>query len=945
MADVNLYTVPEEGFRTLFESNPQPMWIYDPASLAFLAVNAAAIRLYGYSRDEFLSMTIRDIRPPEDIAKLNAIASESTPAGLQTVGVWRHLKKNGELLYVEIAKLGLCQNGRKTIVTTVNNITDRWLTEQQLRQSEAQLAEAQRLACLGNWKWDADNNRLSWSDELYHIFGRNPSDPIGSFENFLHYLIPGDRERLITIRNEAIKTGQPWALDYRIIREDGRIRHIHERGQIVSVNGRPVVLFGTAQDVTDAYLVNEALRTSESLFRSLFEQAGVGITLTELDGSYARVNARFAAIVGYSPEELGKLSFQRITYPDDLADSIDMMRRLERGEMDTCFMEKRYVRKDGEIVWVDLTICLRRDESGQPEQFISVVEDVTARKLAETRLQQQQQLLGTIIDALPVNIYMKDNAGRYVMFNEQASATTGIPKGAAIGKTDFDLFPSEIAATIRAEDQYAQSKNEPTLCEDTIVSHGHTLTMLAGRKMVDTGEGTPRLLGFSIDITERKLSEQRIEHLATHDPLTQLPNRNLLQDRLQHAVVHAHRYNRLVAVMFLDLDRFKLINDSLGHTAGDQLLKIMAARLQGIVREGDTVARLGGDEFVVILEDLTNEEDATRVAEQILKEIPRPVSLNSHELSITTSVGISLYPKDGQAPDTLIKDADTAMYQAKELGGNHFSFFSREMNARVFERLLMENGLRRALEKGEFVLHYQPIVNLVSGRIIAVEALVRWQHPERGLVLPVEFISIAEETGQIVQIGYCVLRKACRQGRQWQAMGLPNVRMSVNLAVQQIASPALAGTIKDVLRETGFKPGLLEFEITETGLMQDVDRAIGTLRELSAMGVGLAIDDFGTGYSSLSYLKTLPIEALKIDRSFVGDLGIDENDAAIVNATIVLAHSMGLRVIAEGVQTKDQLAHLAQHQCDEVQGYYFSPPLAADEIAKLLRENGQTYRP
>lgn len=601
-------------------------------------------------------------------------------------------------------------------------------------------------------------------------------------------------------------------------------------------------------------------------------------------------------------------------------------------------MEKRYIRKDGIPVWVNLTASLKRDEKGTPEHFIAVIEDISARKLAEVELHHQQELLGTIVDALPINIYLKDEAGRYLMFNEQVAKTTGIAKAEAIGKSDFDLFPHSIADKIRSEDHLAYLANEETLMEDVIVSHGQERTMLAGRKALHVDHMPSALLGFAIDITERKRSEKRAEHLATHDSLTQLPNRSLLHDRLAHAIAHASRSGRMIAVMFLDLDRFKLINDSLGHTAGDSLLVAIAQRLKCAVREGDTVARQGGDEFVVVLEEITGTEDATRIAEQIIRAVSQPVSLSGHDLTVSTSVGISLYPKDEQDPDTLLKDADTAMYLAKELGGNTFQFFDKAMNAQVLGRLLIENGLRQALEKGEFVLHYQPIVDLRSGRVQAVEALVRWTHPEKGLILPLEFIPIAEETGQIIKIGSWVLRKACQQCRQWQEMGLPKVRMSVNLSVQQLVSPGLAGTIGAVLKETGLEPGLLELEITETELMQDVGRAVNTLHELSATGVTLAIDDFGTGYSSLSYLKALPIHTLKIDRSFVRDVVEDGNDAAIVSATIAMAHNMGLRVIAEGVQTAQQLGFLQQHQCDEAQGYFFSSPITAEAMGQRLRE-------
>jgi diguanylate cyclase (GGDEF)-like protein len=431
---------------------------------------------------------------------------------------------------------------------------------------------------------------------------------------------------------------------------------------------------------------------------------------------------------------------------------------------------------------------------------------------------------------------------------------------------------------------------------------------------------------------------QQMEFQANHDPLTQLPNRTLLQDRLGHALARAQRSHRQLAVLFIDLDHFKRINDSLGHAAGDSLLRVVAERLQTCVREEDTVARLGGDEFVILLEELPHGELATRVARQVIQALSPPFRVAGHEFFITSSIGISVFPKDGEDAQTLLKQADTAMYRAKEQGRNTFQFYTAALNVAILARLNLEHDLRYALERAELRLHYQPQVDLACHRVIGVEALLRWQHPQRGLVSPSEFIPLAEDTGLILPIGEWVLRTACAQGKAWQDQGLGPLRVAVNLSARQFLQLELPAVVAETLQESGLPAACLELEITESLLMHDLDGAIGTLRGLKAMGVQLALDDFGTGYSSLSYLKRFPLDRLKIDRSFVGDITSAADEAAIALAVIALAHSMRLQVLAEGVETATQLAVLQSGGCQQMQGFYFSRPLPVEAITLLLRQ-------
>lgn len=439
-----------------------------------------------------------------------------------------------------------------------------------------------------------------------------------------------------------------------------------------------------------------------------------------------------------------------------------------------------------------------------------------------------------------------------------------------------------------------------------------------------------------------KRTNDELQRIALHDPLTKLPNRVLLEDRIQQAIVHAQRGKHMCAVLFVDLDRFKTINDSLGHVTGDELLRAVAARLKSTIRVGDTVSRLGGDEFVILLREVGDVNTATAVASKILKALRGPVRAHEHELFVTPSIGISLYPVHGNTAQVLVTCADAAMYNAKQAGRNTFKVFTPDMNVFFPDRLMLENDLRRALDRDELELHYQPKVDVQHGRIIGMEALVRWRHPQKGLLTPNEFISLAEDTGLIISIGRWVLEQACAQNKAWQNAGLPKLRVAVNISGVQFRDQRLLDTIANALAKSGLTPEFLEVEITESVVMHNASDAIVILERLKEMGVHVSIDDFGTGYSSLSYLKRFPIDKLKIDRAFIRDVSTDMDDAAIVRATIGLAHNLRLKVVAEGVETDEQLRFLRTHGCDEYQGYHMSKPLPAHEFEQCLRQGTGT---
>lgn len=547
-----------------------------------------------------------------------------------------------------------------------------------------------------------------------------------------------------------------------------------------------------------------------------------------------------------------------------------------------------------------------------------------------------------IVDSVDDGIVTIDEAGIVESFNPAAERIFGYRSDEVIGRNVKMLMPEPYRGEHdRYIGNYLRTGAVRIIGVGREVTglrkHGRTFPLDIKANEMRAG-GRRWFIGTLRDVSELKAAQERILHMATHDTLTGLPNRNLLQDRVRQAMARAQRNHTRVAVMFIDLDQFKIINDSLGHQVGDRLLQAVAARLSGCLRREDTVARQGGDEFIIVLPEIKNAQDAAVVAQKVLRSLAEPYTIGVHEFSTTASIGIGIYPSDGEDPEVLLKNSDVAMYHAKETGRGNYQFFNAQMNRIATDRLSLGNSLRNALERRELSLHYQPLVGLRSGEPIGMEALLRWRHPDLGLVPPARFIPIAEDAGLIGTIGEWVLNEACRQYQRWRREGYALPRMLVNLSARQFKHKDLARTVSQALAAAGMDPHALGLEITESAVMENADQAVHTLNALSAMGIELSIDDFGTGHSSLSYLKRFPIDWLKIDQSFVRDITTDADDAAIVTVIIAMAHGLHVRVVAEGVETAQQLDFLKQHGCEAYQGYYFSGPLQADEAAgKLLR--------
>jgi diguanylate cyclase (GGDEF)-like protein/PAS domain S-box-containing protein len=553
----------------------------------------------------------------------------------------------------------------------------------------------------------------------------------------------------------------------------------------------------------------------------------------------------------------------------------------------------------------------------------------------------ERALFRAMIDQVPDYLFVKDTDSRFVIANRAVAADLGRKPDELIGKTDFDLHAHDRARQFIADERQVLETGTPMIgIDEFIVDNNGRQKWLSTSKLPLRNEAGEiiGLVGICRDVTERKRAEEQIHFMAHHDALTRLPNRATLMDRLGLAITTARRTNGRVTVVFIDLDNFKLVNDSLGHNAGDELLKATAARMVKCVRGSDTVVRLGGDEFVVLLIDQADAPRPVLVIDRLRAAITEPVPIEGQLFRVTCSIGLATFPGDGDDAETLLMNADIAMYQAKESGRDTFQFYTTEMNEMARERRLLQEGLRAAIANNEFTLLYQPQVDLKTGAIFAVEALVRWQHPQLGVVQPARFIPMAEESGLIVPLGDWVLREACRQNKAWQDAGMEKISVCVNVSARQFREKSWIGRVARILEETGLPPEYLELELTESLLMHDVTQAIATMRELQSLGVHFSIDDFGTGYSSLSALKSFPVARLKIDQSFVKNLPHDANDRSIATAVISLGQKLNMKVIAEGVETDAQMDFLTEHQCDEIQGYHFSRPVEAESVASMLRK-------
>jgi diguanylate cyclase (GGDEF)-like protein/PAS domain S-box-containing protein len=691
----------------------------------------------------------------------------------------------------------------------------------------------------------------------------------------------------------------------------------------------------TNEMIENIQKAEKALSESERKYSTIVENGNDGIVILQ-DGSLKYANSKMMAITQYTTgETLGK-QFIEFVSPEYKAHVTERYKRRMAGEKVPNRYEIEIISRDGKTVPVEINASRIEFEGKLAD--MAIVRDITERKRAEKALRESEEKYSSFFQHSNDAIFLHDLDGTILDVNEKVLDQFQYTKSEILLMKVGDLHTDDALPVSKRAFERVVEKGFLNFEIDFRKKNGEIFPAEVSSSLFKIG-GREVIQGIVRDVTDRKRAVEQIAFMAYHDPLTNLPNRHLLKDRLQQTLAASKQYNRMLAVLFLDLDNFKRINDTLGHDEGDKLLKSVADRIQGYIRNSDsiarleagqgetTVARLGGDEFTIVLTEIKHINDAAKVAQRILDLFHEPFEIESHELFITTSIGISVCPDDGDTVDTLLKHADTATYHAKNQGRNNYQFYRESMNITTVERLDLENKLRRALDKKEFVLHYQPQLDTKTQKITAVEALIRWRHPDKGMMLPMTFIPAAEETGLIIPIGEWILHTACNQNKAWQKAGLPPIRVTVNISSVQFSQKNFVQMVAGVLKESGLEPKYLELELTETILMQTTDTAITTLKALKSLGIRLSIDDFGTGYCSLNYLKRFPIDTLKIDQSFIRDLNINQEDKAIIHAIIALGHSLNLHVIAEGVETEQQLQYLSEKESDAVQGFLFSRPL------------------
>jgi diguanylate cyclase (GGDEF)-like protein/PAS domain S-box-containing protein len=841
------------------------------------------------------------------------------------------------------------------VIGVVTDVTERKRVHDRLSESERRLstllsnAPAYLYRCRNEPNWPNE----FVSDYALELTGYTPNELTDGSVMFGNLIVEEDRQRVWEEVQAALCGRRRFVLHYAVRRGDGEIRHVEESGQgVYREDGEVEAIEGVVYDVTERVRAEEALREAKERYRTLVEQIPAVIYIDWADGSDEPLytSPQIEGMLGYTPDEwlTGRLWEKRL-HPDDRERVLAADERFEAGG-EFFSEEYRLLAKDGSVVWVREGAVLIRDEAGEPLYWQGVIFDVTERLEAEKALRRSEASLAEAQRIAHVGSWEWDPRTGELSWSDEIFRIYGFEPQQFVPTFErlMEVVHPADREILRQNVDRALNQGEPYDFEHRIVRPDGEVRMVHRQAEVMRDEsGEPlRMVGTVHDITERKALEERLQHQALHDPLTGLPNRVLFVDRLRHALKRAKRRGAEVAVLFMDLDNFKVINDSLGHKTGDRVLVAASKRIRALLRPEDTVARFGGDEFVILLEELEDTGGVIRVAERISEELRVPFIFGGRQLFVTASIGIVTGNIDGRHAADLLRNADLAMYRAKHAGKARFEVFEEAMNARAIERLELGNDLRRALERHEFVLHYQPQVELKGGKIVGFEALLRWEHPERGLILPSEFVTVAEETGLIVPIGRWVLEEACRQTKEWQEQypAEPLVACCINLSARQFQDPGLTRTVAQVLEETGLEPRSLGLEITESTAMGDAPATAAELEELQNLGVRVVIDDFGTGYSSLSYLERFPVDYIKIDRSFVDRLDEDPGAAVLVSGVIRLAHALGLKVIAEGVESAQQLEQLQRMRCDIAQGHLFKKSLPSEAAGALLETRHVTFR-
>lgn len=935
MPDNNVFKFLHENphvLRHVANCAPLVLWAMDRDGTVQLSVGRT-LQTLGFQEGELVGRSVYELyatRPDILDYIRRALAGESFVANIDLGGVY---------LESHYAPMHDAAGEIQGVMGVAVDVTAHIKTEQALRASEERSTYAQQVGHVGIWEWNIQSNEIYWSYLIEPMFGFGPGEFSRTYEGFLACVHGDDRESIVNALQAAVEHDQAYQVEYRIVWPDDSIHWIYAAAEVFrDAQGQPLRMLGICQEVTKRITSALALQDGQQDLEMSQQLANIGSWRWELQSNHVTWSRELYRIYGLDPDTFsGDLMTHVVaaTHPEDrerVAQSISDS--LENADQENR-IEYRILRPDGSVRTVWGLGQAVADRYGNIVRRVGIVQDITAKAQADETMRKLSRALEQTDDL----VLITDRTGVIEFVNDALQTTTGYSREELIGAKPRLLrsgehdasFYKKMWKTILAGNSFRdvlvnRRKDGTTYFEEKTIT-----------PLVDNNNIT-HFISTGKDITERVHDQQRMEFLAHHDVLTELPNRVLFTDRLEHALTRRSDHNKQLALIYMDLDRFKIINDTLGHDAGDRFLKVLSDRLRQHLRDEDTIARLGGDEFAILLEDIDSIEQVAGVARKILFALSTPFKLDEQELFVTASLGISIFPADGHDSRTLLKHADIAMYRAKDLGRNTYQFYSADMSSKAFERLSLETSLRYALEREEFILYYQPQIDLSNQRVLGTEALIRWQHPDLGLVSPADFIPILEETGLIVEVGEWVMREACLQAMRWKKLGLDNLRMAVNVSTRQFSSSNFVEVVQSVLKETAIDPQLLELEITESILLLTTAQIKHTFASILNTNVRLALDDFGTGYSSLSYLKRFPIDVLKIDRSFIRDLTTDPDDASIVEAIIALARSMNIQVVAEGVETAQQQDFLYVRGCNAMQGFLFSPPVPAEELEPILSQ-------
>ena len=940
----------EAKYRALVERIPLVTYAAAPDEVSStLYVSPQIEQLLGFSPEDYLTdpdLFAQQIHP-EDRERVLEEIHRSHARCQPFRSEYRMLRRDGRVIWVHDEAYVLRDEDGKALGLQgiAQDITERKEAEEKIR-FQAQLLDVAGEAVIAT---AVDQKVIYWNRAAEGLYGWSSEEMMG--RNLREEVVPEDlRGRAKEIAKQVTETGH-WSGEFMVRHKDGTIFPVLANNASLHDEADNVVGFvSVLRDDTERKQAEEKLKESEERFRRTFDDAPIGMAVTGLvDGRFLQVNRSLCEMLGRSEEQLLASTFLDITHPDDLDVGIEYAQRLLEGELGSYQIEKRYLHAEGHPVWLSLSGSVTRDSKGRPLYFIAQMQDVTERKRAEEALRRSEANLAEAQriarlgswewDLKTGEVWWSNEVYRIYGFEPQQYSPTIKTVEEVFHPDDRHLFREALDGASSREVESYDFEHRIVRTDGEVRWVHHRGEVVRGEE----GEEALRIIGTSHDVTEDKRAEERLHYQATHDLLTGLPNRLLFGDRLEHALRRTSgRRGGMAAVLFMDLDNFKVVNDSLGHKLGDRLLVAVGERFRGCLRPEDTLARLGGDEFVVLVDGFENPEDAIGIAQRIIEAYREPFVLEGQEIFIKPSIGISLInarTTTSTSSEEVLRNADIAMYRAKE-ESRGYQVFEPVMYEQTLGRLKLENELQRAIESEEFIVYYQPIVDLRSGEVWGAEALVRWQHPERGLLGPEEFIPAAEQSGLVVPIGELVLKQACEQAKEWQERDsyLRALVISVNLSARQLQRPDLARIVEGVLQKTGLKACSLGLDITETGYVGALEgNNISALDDLKRLGVHISIDDFGVGYSSLSYLKRLPADELKLDQSFVAGIRENTKDTAVVRTVIDLAHTLGMKVVAEGVESGDQAEQLKEMGCELVQGYHYAEPLPIQALLEFFR--------